>query len=76
VKKPPSAETKNETFQQQIAAKEAERVADNAKKARQFADQEYPGEKWKKEEERIFVSPRRKMGNFEEEFRDAQILRD
>jgi hypothetical protein len=76
VKNPPSAGTKNEALQQRDATKEAERVADNAKKARQFAEQEYPGEKWKREDERIFVSPRRKRGNFEEEFRDAQILRD
>ncbi|WP_461251053.1 hypothetical protein [Treponema sp. R8-4-B8] len=68
--------TKDETLQQQTEAKEAERVADNAKKARQFAEQEYPGEKWKREDKRIFVSPRRKRGNFEDEFKDAQILRD
>ena len=76
MKNPPSAGTNNETLQQRNMAKEAELVADNAKKARQFAGQEYPGEKWKREGERIFVSPRRKRGNFEEEFRDAQILRD
>jgi len=76
VKTPPLAKTNNETLQQRAAMQEAKRIADNAQKARQFAEQEYPCEKWKKEEERIFVSPRRKMGNFEEEFKDAQILRD
>jgi len=73
---PSSAGFGNETVQQQNEAREAKRRADNAKKAREAADELFPGEKWIKEEERIFVSPRRKRGNFEEELKDAKILRD
>jgi signal recognition particle subunit SEC65 len=51
-------------------------IEDNAKKAKEAADKLFPGEKWKEEDERIFVSPRRKRTNFTNEFRDAQILRD
>jgi len=73
---PPSGRTKDAALQQQAEAQEAKRRADNARKAKALADQEYPDEKWKQEGERIFVSPRRKRGNFDEEFRDAEILRD
>jgi hypothetical protein len=73
---PPSAGSSNETVQQQAGAREAKLREDNAKKAKQEADQLFPNEKWKKEDDRIFVSPRRKRGNFADEFRDAQILRD
>jgi len=74
--KPPSAMSRKETVQQQTEMQEAKRRQDNERKARQAANDLFLGEKWKKEDERIFVSPRRKRGNFEEEFRDAQILRD
>jgi len=74
--KPPSERSSKETVQQQAEMQETKRRRDNERKARQAANELFPGEKWKKEDERIFVSPRRKMGNFEEEFKDAQILRD
>jgi len=60
----------------------ARRTKENARKAKEVADQLYPGEKWIQKDEygkRIFVSPCRKTGsksNFNEELRDAQILRD
>jgi len=60
-------------------AREAKRRADNAKKAREAADQLFPGEKWKNVEDGIYLSPRRPVGknsNYKDEFRDAQILRD
>jgi len=44
----------------ETSAKEAKRRADNVKRARQTADNEFPNEKWKKEEKSIFVSPNRK----------------
>jgi len=76
--KPPSARTKNETLQQQAAAQEAARRAANAKKARQFADQEYPGEKWKQVEDGIYTSPGRNLEDLvkNKELRDAQVLHD
>ncbi|GHV84818.1 hypothetical protein AGMMS50230_04260 [Spirochaetia bacterium] len=67
---PPKAETKNE--------KEQRRREDNAKKAKTTADQKFPSEKWKKLEENIYLSPRKKIGegtSFVEEKRDAQILK-
>ena len=54
----------------------SERRQENAKRAKEAADRLFPSEKWQLEGERIFVSPRRKRGNFEEEYRDAEILRD
>jgi len=59
--------------------REAKRRQENAEKARQTADQEFPGEKWKLVENGIYLSPNRAIGkksNFIDEFRDAQILRD
>jgi hypothetical protein len=58
---------------------EAERRADNAKKAKAAADNLFPGEKWKTVEEGIYLSPRRAIGkksNYKDELRDAQILRN
>jgi len=52
---------------------------ENAKKARELADQEYHGEKWIIVEDGIYLSPRRPIGkktNYTDELRDAQILRD
>jgi hypothetical protein len=54
-------------------------MKDNAEKAREAVDRLFPGEKWVKYGERVYVSSRRKTGNksnFEDELRDAQILRD
>jgi hypothetical protein len=65
--------------QQQAEAQEAKRRQDNAQKARQTADQEFPDEKWKPIEEGIYLSPRRPIGKnsgYINELRDAQILRD
>jgi len=79
VMKPPSARSRNETLQQQAAAHEAKWRLDNAKKARETAEKEFPGEKWKSVEEGIYLSPRRPIGknsNFMDELRDARILRD
>ena len=59
--------------------REAKRRAENAKKAREAADQLFSGEKWKVVEEGIYLSPRRPVGkktNYKDELRDAQILRD
>jgi len=58
---------------------EPEWRASNAKKARETADQLFPGEKWKTVEDGIYLSPRRAIGiksNYKDELRDAQILRD
>jgi len=76
VLKQPEAGANNERIKRQAKAREVKRIAENERKARQFAEQEYPGEKWKKEDDRIFCSARRKRTNFDNEFRDAQILRD
>jgi len=59
--------------------REAERLAENAKKAREAADQLFPGEKWKTVEDGIYLSSRRPVGkksNYKDELRDAQILRN
>jgi hypothetical protein len=55
---------------------EIKQIEENAKMAKETADKLFPCEKWKEEDERIFVSPRRKRTNFANEFRDAQILRN
>jgi hypothetical protein len=59
--------------------REAKRRADNAKRAKEIADHLFPGEKWKKAEDGIYLSPHRPIGknsNYKDELRDAQILRD
>jgi hypothetical protein len=51
---------------------------DNAKKTKELADKEFPGENWKKLDEGIYLSPHRPIGkntNFAEENQDAQILK-
>jgi len=58
---------------------EAKLRQENAKKAREAADKFFPGENWKKVEDGIYLSPRRPMGkhsSYQNELRDAQILRD
>jgi len=55
------------------------RRLDNARKARETAEKEFPGEKWKSVEDGIYLSPNRPIGkksNYQDELRDAQILRD
>jgi len=52
---------------------------ENARKAKIIADQEFPEEKWKSVEDGIYLSPNRPTGkksNYQDELRDAQILRD
>jgi hypothetical protein len=52
---------------------------ENAKKAREAADKFFPNEQWKQVEDGIYLSPRRPIGkhsNYQNELRDAQILRD
>jgi len=49
---------------------------ENAKKAKDFADQEFPGEKWKQLEDGIYISENRSSNAKNNELRDAQILRD
>jgi hypothetical protein len=59
--------------------RKAERRVENAQKAREAADQLFPGEKWKPVEVGIYLSPRRPVGknsNYKDELRDAQILRN
>jgi len=79
VMNPPSANSNKKTVQQQAEAREAKRRQDNAKKARQAADKEFPNEKWKSVEEGIFLSSHRPIGkhsSYQNELRDAKILRD
>jgi hypothetical protein len=57
----------------------AKKSCENAKRAKELADRLFPGEKWIKAENGIYLSPRRAIGkktNYKEELRDAQILRD
>jgi hypothetical protein len=64
---------------QQAEAQEAKRRQENARKAREFAEKEFPEEKWKIVEEGIYLSPRRPIGektNYKKEKRNAQILCD
>jgi uncharacterized protein YggU (UPF0235/DUF167 family) len=71
--------SENETVEQQAEAREAKRSAENAKKAKEAADHLFQGEKWKRVEDRIYLSPNRPVGkksNYKDELRDAQILRD
>jgi hypothetical protein len=50
---------------------------ENARKAKEFANKEFPGEKWKKVKEGIYLSPNRPIGkksSYKDEKRDAEIL--
>jgi hypothetical protein len=52
---------------------------ENARKAKEAADKFFPNEQWKQVEEGIYRSSRRPIGkhsNYQNELRDAQILRD
>jgi len=76
---PSSVRSGNKTVQQQAEIRKAKRRADNAKKARETADQLYPNEQWKPVENGIYLSPHRPIGaksNYGDELRDAQILRE
>jgi hypothetical protein len=62
-----------------LAAQEPGRREENARKAKEFAGKEFPGERWIFVEAGIYLSPRRPVGeksNYRDELRDAQILRD
>jgi hypothetical protein len=55
------------------------KARENAQRAREAAERFFPGEKWVKVEDGIYLSPRRPIGkktNYPDELRDAQILRD
>jgi hypothetical protein len=58
---PPSARSKNELLNQQSEQQEAKWRADNARRAKETADKEFPGEKWKpiKGEDGIYI-PKKK----------------
>jgi hypothetical protein len=71
--------SEDEMLNQRAKAREIKRRQENAKKAKEAADQLFPGEKWINIEEGIYLSPNRPVGkksNFVDEFQDAQILRD
>ena len=58
---------------------ETKKQKEMARKAKEAANLLFPGEKWIIVENGIFLSSRRAIGknsNFEDELRDAQILRD
>jgi hypothetical protein len=58
---------------------EVKKRRENAREAREAAEKLFPGEPWKHVEEGIFLSPHRPIGkhsNYQNELRDAQILRD
>jgi hypothetical protein len=79
--KPPEARKKSKSQQRKRETGERRRRRENAKKAKEAADVFFPGEKWipVKDEERIYLSPRRPVGeksSYKDELRDAQILRD
>jgi hypothetical protein len=61
------------------AARETRLRQENAQKAGKAAEKFFPGEQWVKVEEGIYLSPRRPIGKhsgYQNELRDAQILRD
>jgi len=66
-------------IKQLLALRKVKQKRKNSKKARELANLLFPGEKWIKIEERIYLSPRRAIGkktNYKNELKDAQILRD
>jgi hypothetical protein len=73
----PSAQRTGEKEMNQQEALEKRRAAENAKKAQMLADQEFPGEKWQKVQDGIYLSPNRPVGkksSYQDEKRDAEIL--
>jgi len=59
--------------------RQTKRQEENAGKAKEAADRLFPGEKWIPIEDGIYLSPNRPVGrksNYQDELRDAQILRD
>jgi hypothetical protein len=77
--KTPSEGTKKEPLIWQTEAIKAKRRAENARRAKEAAELLFPGEEWKQVEDGIYLSPGRPVGkksNFQDEKRDAQILRN
>jgi len=76
--KPPTARTNNKTLQQQAEAQETKRRQENARKAKEAADQLFPGEKWILKEDSIYLSPRRPIAGkpFQDEMHISRILRE
>jgi SPP1 gp7 family putative phage head morphogenesis protein len=63
--------------QNKAESKEKRRREENAGKAKEAADRLFPGEKWKKADDGIYLSSRRPVGaktNFKDEKHDALIL--
>jgi hypothetical protein len=74
---PPKVQTKNVSLMQKQEAREQHRREQNAQKAREAADELFPGEEWKKVEDGIYLSPHKPIGEksgYKEEIRDAKIL--
>ena len=68
-----------ETMPQQENTREQDQILENARKAKETADQLFPNETWVQNDEwgdNIFVTARKKGTSFDDELRSAQILRD
>jgi len=77
--KPPSANSNNQSIQQQAETQETRLRQENARKAREAADQLFPNEQWKSVEDGIYLSPRRPIGKhtrYQDELRIACILKN
>jgi SPP1 gp7 family putative phage head morphogenesis protein len=77
IDRPPN-KTKSKNLKQQNEGKEQKQQESNTRKAKAFADKEFPHEDWKKIEDRIFLSTRRSIGkksNFGQEIEQARILK-
>jgi hypothetical protein len=62
-----------------LARREQQRREENARKAKAAADRLFPDEQWILDEDGIYRSPRRPVGeksNYKDELQDARILRD
>jgi hypothetical protein len=72
-----SAKTEDEILKQRKAAAEQQQREENARKAQEFVNKKFPGEKWINVQEGIYLSPNRPIGknsNYKDEKRDAEIL--
>jgi len=76
--KPQSDETRNELIKKQAETESENLRQENAKKAKEIVDQLFPGEKWIKLEDNIYLSPRRPIGKhtrYQDEIKIARILK-
>jgi hypothetical protein len=76
--KPVPVDMKSKVVKQQVEVKEAKLRQENSKRAKEAADELFPGEKWQQVEDEIYLSPRRPVGknsNFKDELKDAQTLK-